>query len=222
MKKQKYLLATLLAAMFSSNLYASPETKTDTEIKTQETTAESNTQKQDTSDANAAAKKEQSNQTKKTTVEYVLPWDTVLTHKAAIKYKEDTNKDSPAKVFTAKIGFAQSGKQRLYFIDENLDTTSVCNKVSTKSDVITMTFNNKDIKMSRWCIAFANEANHFYYSYTPLLDDEHDNLVEVFKKATTPVVIKHNNNTFKFPVMGFTKEWKEVAKTKAQTAKETS
>lgn len=128
-----------------------------------------------------------------------LKWGVPSDNSAAIQ--------SDFEIFASSISHSQTGNQRIYFSHfyTNSDK-NICSYENRYPDISTMVFAGQAVKMLRWCKK-ASDENQYYYNYTPETDRGHSYVVNLFKVATSPIEIQHNNETLYFPVIGFTKAW---------------
>lgn len=117
-----------------------------------------------------------------------------------VKYPDES------KSFDALIGHSTSGHQRIYFTSYYNEDGNVCSSTTTYPTTATIIFNDQAVKMSRWCKQFA-DVDQYYYQYTPETDRGDSYVINLFKRATLPIKIHIDGETFYFPVMGFTKAW---------------
>ena len=111
------------------------------------------------------------------------------------------------KFFDAQVSHSLVGHQRLYFQDYYYNTNkNICKYESSIPSSTTMIFNGQAVKMARWCRKFT-VTGQYYYSFTPETDRGYFYVVNLFKTSTSPVKIQFNDDTFYFPVRGFTKAW---------------
>ena len=110
-------------------------------------------------------------------------------------------------IFSSSVNHSKTGNQRIYFdhFYTNGDK-NICSYENRYPDSSTMVFAGQAVKMLRWCKK-ALDKNRYYYNYTPETDRGHSYVVNLFKVATSPIEIQHNNETLLFPVIGFTKVW---------------
>lgn len=122
---------------------------------------------------------------------------------AGVEYGEYSDE---AKSLDASIGHSKSGHQRIYFSNYYSEKKNICSYTSSYPTTSTIIFNGQAVKMSRWCKKFA-DVDQYYYEYTPETYMGDSYVINLFKKATTPIRIQMNGETFHFPVLGFTKAW---------------
>ncbi|WP_162199617.1 hypothetical protein [Psychrobacter urativorans] len=139
-----------------------------------------------------------------TRFETSVSWTQLGNGSAVIEYSSDYSDET--KIFTAQITHSNSGYQRLYFSDYYAEDTNVCTYRTTTPDSITMIFNGQAVKMLRWCQKFT-DTEQYYFNLTPETDRGDSYIINLFKTATSPIKIQYNNETFYFPVTGFTKAW---------------
>lgn len=110
-------------------------------------------------------------------------------------------------IFASSVSHSKTGNQRIYF--DHFYTNSdknICSYENRYPDSSTMVFDGQAVRMLRWCKK-NSDKNRYYYNYTPETDRGHSYVVNLFKVATSPIEIQHNNQTLHFPVIGFTKVW---------------
>lgn len=110
-----------------------------------------------------------------------------------------------AMLFTSFVGHSDAGEQRLYFQSGYADESNICSYENEYPDDTTMVFSGQAVKMLRWCVK--SDDGQYIYQYTPETTRGHSYVINLFKKATTPVEIKIGGETLPFPVIGFTKLW---------------
>lgn len=133
-------------------------------------------------------------------------------------YYRVNNKDS-LQNFYAEVGHSKDGQQRLYFYELDLDvfivpddiksrqnTSYLMSRLNSTPTSITMVFNGQAVKMSKFTKTYYETQKNYYYS-TPETEKGHAYLVNLFKKAESPIKIEYRDQTFYIPSKGFTKKW---------------
>lgn len=133
-------------------------------------------------------------------------------------YYRVNNKDSLQK-FYAQINHSKDGQQRLYFYNLDLDVLVVPEDIESRKKysfpslssnrnpiTTTMVFDGQAIKMNRFYEIYY-ETQKYYSYYTPATEAGHTYLVNLFKKARSPIKIQYNDQTFHIPSKGFTRIW---------------
>lgn len=123
---------------------------------------------------------------------------------AGVVYSNDYSDD--IRVLEAEVSHSERGYQRLYFSDFYFDNLNVCTYSTSIPSSTTIIFNQQAVKMLRWCKKF-DDTDQYYFLYTPETDQGESHIINLFKRATSPIEIKYNNETLYFPVIGFTKAW---------------
>ena len=125
------------------------------------------------------------------------------TEGASVVYTPDYS-DS-ALLIIGEVTHSSVGEQRVYFALAHLDDSKICTYENEYADDETFIFSGQAVKMLRWCRKSSD--GQYYYQYTPETNRGHSYVINLFKKATTPITIKVDGETVYFPVMGFTKVW---------------
>ena len=108
-------------------------------------------------------------------------------------------------ILTAEVSHSSEGEQRVYFYLTYSDDSNICTYENKYPDDETFVFSGQAVKMLRWCDKFSD--GQYSYQYTPATVYGHNYVINLFKKATSPIKIKVGSETIPFPVMGFTKAW---------------
>lgn len=151
-----------------------------------------------------------------TTIISVTSWESGE-GSAYVFYKKDGSDTKRA--FYSSVGHSKEGEQRIYFNIDNDFSTSINEYANPSSPLYsfhlrntskpnskTMVFDGQAVKMVGFSKTYADTYNS-YYSYTPETNKGHAYLINLFKKATSPIKVEFDGETIYFPVKGFTKKW---------------